>query len=460
MTPPAVHIVTLGCPKNEVDSDRMSARLTASGVRITPDLDSAEVAVVNTCAFIQAATEESIATVLELASEWKARRPGRMIVLAGCLASRYQGEVESELPEVDAFVPVADEARIAEVVAGLVGRGEAAEDGAGPPVPPGPGPAEHGSEAALRTTGEPFAYVSVADGCHRRCSYCTIPGIRGDYRSRPADDLVAEARLLVAGGSPELILVGQDVSSYGRGMPQGVPEADLARLVRRLDGEVEGLRWLRLMYVQPDGVTDALLEAMAACPSVCRYLDIPLQHASEKVLRAMGRQGGSERFLELLSRIRGVMPDIRLRTTFIAGFPGETDADVEELIAFVKKADLDYAGVFTYSPEEGTPAAELPDLPSEAERISRTQRVLDTAEPLGIARVERLVDSMLEVLVEGRDAEAPFGAPGVPAPVGRWRGQAPEVDGAVYVDREMEPGAIVAVRIMETLGFDLYGEVV
>ncbi len=445
MRTPSVHIVTLGCPKNEVDSDRMAARLAGSGLDVTADLATAQVAVVNTCAFIQAATEESIETVLDLASEWRAARPGRLLVMTGCLASRYQGEVEVELPEVDAFVPVADEERIAEVVSALLG--VTAE------------PSDAGV-AALRTGGGPFAYVSVADGCHRRCTYCTIPSIRGDYVSRPSDDLVAEARLLTAGGSPELILVGQDVSSYGRGMPAGAPASDLAGLVRRLSSEVPDLSWLRLMYIQPDGVTDDLLDAMAASPRVCRYLDIPMQHASARVLRAMGRRGDAESLLDLVSRIRAVMPDIKLRTTFIAGFPGETDADVDELLDFVRAAQLDYAGVFTYSPEDGTPAAELPGQLDEDVRMGRTQRIVDAAEPIGVARAAELIGSTLEVLAEGRDAEAPFGAPDVPATVGRWRGQAPEVDGAVYLDRDVDPGTMVPVRIVDTLGFDLYGEVV
>jgi ribosomal protein S12 methylthiotransferase len=449
MTMPAVHILTLGCPKNEVDSDRMAARLLSAGAEVTPDLDSAEVAVVNTCAFIQAATEESIDTIIALAREWKSGRPERLLVVAGCLASRYSADLAAEMPEVDAFVPVADEETIAEVVAAL--RGATPASGAY---------ALDEDEYTLRTTGVASAYVTIADGCHRACTYCTIPSIRGDYASRPADDIVAEASLLTAGGAREVVLIGQDISSYGRAMPQRAPMADLAGLVTRLaDGvEVPALAWLRLMYVQPDGVTDQLLAAMAASPRVCRYLDMPLQHSSAPVLRAMGRRGDAERFLDTLSRVRTVMPDIKLRTTFIAGFPGETEADLEVLLAFVEAARFDYAGVFPYSPEDGTPAALLPGQLAEAERLARTQRVMDAAEAIGTAKVAGLEGQTLEVLVEGEDTDAPFGDGIGAMTVGRWRGQAPEVDGVVYLDRPARPGAIVSARITDTLGYDLMGE--
>lgn len=440
---PAVHIVTLGCPKNEVDSDRMAASLGSAGMSVTGHLDQAEVAVVNTCAFIEAATQESIDTVLEVAREWKDARPGRLLVVAGCMATRYADDLAAELPEVDAFVPVADEQRIAEVVSALTGAAAV----------PSPG--------GYRTAPGASAYLTVADGCHRDCTYCTIPAIRGDYVSRPADDVVAEGRLLTAGGARELVLIGQDISSYGRGTGEGRTRPDLASLVTRLvdPAELPGLEWLRLMYVQPDGVTDGLLEVMASSPVVCRYLDIPLQHASERVLRVMGRRGDAASFLESLSRVRGVMPDVKLRTTFIAGFPGETEADVEELLAFIAAARFDYAGVFPYSPEEDTVAAGLPGQVAEPERIARAQKVYDLAESIGVELVDGLRGRNLEVLVEGLDREAPFGDGG-PLVVGRWRGQAPEVDGVVYLDADLAPGAIVEARITDSLGFDLFGEVV
>jgi ribosomal protein S12 methylthiotransferase len=441
----AVHIVTLGCPKNEVDSDRMAARLAAAGSVLAADLETAQVAVVNTCAFIGDATEESIGVVVDLAREWKAARPGRLIIVTGCMASRYADDLPGELPEVDAFVPVADEARIAEVVAELTGAGEPQADAAVP---------------MERTGGGPSEYVTVSDGCHRSCTYCVIPSIRGDYVSRPEDDIVAEARLLAAGGTREIVLVGQDVSAYGRGMPSGAPASDLPALVRRIPAEAAGLAWLRVMYVQPEGVTDELLDAMAGSPVVCRYLDIPLQHASERVLRAMGRRGDAGSFLELLSRVREALPGIRLRTTFIAGFPGERESDVDELLAFIQAARFDYPGVFAYSPEEGTPAATMPGSLSEAERARRANLVSQAAEEIGVARVGLLEGDTLDVLVEGTDRESPFGPPDAAVTVGRWRGQAPDVDGAVYVDGAVEPGAIVTVRIVETLGYDLFGEVV
>jgi len=464
---PAVYVVTLGCPKNEVDSDRMAVALSGAGHELAGELDSAQVAIVNTCAFIQDATEQSIETVLALAGEWKAAKPGRLLVVAGCMASRYADELADTLPEVDAFVPVADEARIVEVLRGLL-TGDAAGTVAEAPneaFAGASGPArrsetseEGASSTILRTTPGPSAYLMVSDGCFRECAFCTIPTIRGPYRSRPAADIVSEARLLVAGGARELVLIGQDTSAYGRNLPEGAPAGDLAGLVRAVSG-VPDLAWLRLMYVQPDGLTDRLLEAMAASSTVCHYLDMPLQHASARVLRAMRRSGSADSFLALLERIRDVMPDIRLRTTLIAGFPGETEDDVELLVEFLEAARFDYVGVFAYSPEEGTEARGLPGQVSEPERKARTQLVADVGEAIGMERVLGLEDETLDVLVEGTDTDGFAGSPDETAWVGRWRGQAPEIDGAVYLDREAEPGAIVEVRIVDAFGYDLLGEV-
>ena len=471
---PAVHIVTLGCPKNEVDSYRMAASLSSAGHPLASDLDAAQVAVVNTCAFIRDATEQSIETVLALAGEWKAAEPGRLLLVAGCMATRYAEDLPAELPEVDAFIPVADEATIVELLSGLLATGEA-ETASGAPKEAFAGPSaqsrrsetsdEGGPEPASRTTPGPSAYLMVADGCFRECAFCTIPSIRGPYHSTPASDLLAEARMLAAGGARELVLIGQDTSAWGRDLPGGADPRDLAGLVRRLTAgagatpDIPGLDWLRLMYVQPDGLTDALLEAMAASPKVCQYLDIPLQHASTRVLRAMRRTGSADSFLALLERVRDVMPDIRLRTTFIAGFPGETDDDIEVLLEFLEAARFDYAGVFAFSPEEGTEAFSLPGQLPEPERLARAQLVADAGEAIGTERTLELAGETLDVLVEGTDPDGPAGSSGEPVWVGRWRGQAPEIDGAVYLDREAEPGTIVQVRIVDAFGYDLVGEV-
>lgn len=289
----------------------------------------------------------------------------------------------------------------------------------------------------------------MSDGCHRKCSFCAIPDIRGPYRSRSLAEIVAEAKHLVAAGVREIVLVGQDISSYGRDLHDSGDSATLADVVREV-ARVEGLAWLRLMYVQPDGVTDDLLRVMAAEPTVCHYLDLPLQHASSSVLKRMRRTGSSEEFLALLGRVRAAMPDVVLRTSLIAGFPGETRADVAELEEFLRVARIDYAGVFAYSPEEGTPAASLSDLPARSTRIRRANRLRETADRIGFEKAAERVGEVLDVLVEGVDEDGVL--------VGRWRGQAPEVDGVVLLDRG-SPGELVRAAIVDSLGYDLEAEV-
>lgn len=427
-----VHFLTLGCPKNEVDSDRMRAAVASSAYRLEADSDEADVVVVNTCSFIREATEQSIEAVLGLAEGWKAGREGRRLLVAGCLPARYGHDLTPEMPEVDAFVPVAEEAGLLGTIERLTG------------VPARPAAGEE------RTAPGPSAYVMVSDGCHRACTYCTIPSIRGPYRSRPLAGIVAEARSLVARGAKELVLIGQDISAYGRDAdePYGLP--DVVRAVAR----TEGLAWLRLMYVQPDGVTDELLEAMAGEPNVCRYLDVPLQHASRTVLRRMGRSGDGESYLGLLGRVRGALPDVVLRTTVIAGFPGETRAEANELARFLEAARFDYAGVFPYSPEEGTPAAEMPDQVPPRTRLRRAQRLRDVADEIGFEKAARRVGETLEVLVEPRDPLDP-----AEGPTGRWRGQAPEIDGVVSFEGAFRPGDLLRVRIYDSACYDLFGEV-
>lgn len=395
------------------------------------EVDDADAVVVNTCAFIQEATEESIGVILELAEGWKAAAPGRALVVTGCMPSRYGDELATSMPEVDAFVPVTGERSLADVLAGLTGI-EA--------------PAVAAPKDARLAPG-PSGYLQVADGCHRACTYCIIPSIRGTYVSRPAADVVEEARALVRGGARELVLIGQDISSWGRDLP-GRPV--LADLLREL-AAVEGLAWLRLMYVQPDEITPELLEVIAQSPLICRYLDMPLQHASRDVLRAMGRRGSGGEFLRLIGVIRDLVPGVALRTTLITGFPGETREDARELVDFVREAGLDYVGVFAYSPEEGTAAAVMPAQVPKRTRVARAQRVRDAADEIGTARAAAHVGSVLEVLVEGLEE-------GVT--VGRHRGQAPEIDGIVMLDREIAPGTLVQARIIDAIGYDLVGEVI
>lgn len=429
----AIAFLTLGCPKNEVDTDRMRAAVASSAYSVAEEMDNADVVVVNTCSFIQDATEESLATVLEVASEWLPQRTDRHLIVAGCMPARYGEDLTTELPEVSAFVPVGDELGLLGVIERLTGVDSGLPGG--------------GHPAATRTLEGYSAYVQVSDGCHRDCAYCTIPAIRGPYVSRSIDAIVSEANELVALGARELVLIGQDISAYGRDIDGPETLADVVRAV----AAVEGLSWLRLMYVQPDGVSDELLAAMAENANVVHYLDIPLQHAAKPVLRRMKRSGDADAFLALIRRVREVMPDVVLRTTVIAGFPGETTADVRELQRFLAQARFDYVGVFVYSPEDGTTAATMPDQVPLRTRRARAQRIRDLADEIGFELTSARVDSVLEVLVEGTD-------PDDDVTVGRWRGQAPEIDGVVLLDRGT-PGEIVTATIVDSLGYDLEGEV-
>lgn len=424
---PAVAFVTLGCPKNEADSDRMAGLLGRS-FRITADVEEADVLVVNTCAFIQDAVEEAIDEVLA-AAEWRAARPGRRLIVAGCLPSRYGNDLAAELPEVDAFVPVAEEESIVAVVSGLTG--VAASDDA-----------RHG---AVRAVPGPTAYLKISDGCDRRCTYCTIPAIRGPYRSRSRTEVLAEARMLIEAGVKEIVLVGQDVTRWGTDLPGKPSFAELVSAVASLDGDYR----VRLMYLQPDGVTDELLQTIAEHPRVCRYLDVPVQHASRTVLRAMGRRGDADALLGLVERIRATLPDAVLRTTVMLGFPGETRRDVEELHRFLAQARFDYVGVFAFSPEEGTAAASLTGQVPLRTRRARAQRTRDLADEIGSSMAARWVGHSVRVLVEGEEDGLT---------VGRTCGQAPEIDGVTLFPQRAPRGTFVTVRVAETHGYDLIGE--
>ncbi|HET6497671.1 MAG TPA: 30S ribosomal protein S12 methylthiotransferase RimO [Coriobacteriia bacterium] len=427
--PPAIAFMTLGCPKNEVDTDRMRAAVSASAFRVTDDADQADVIVLNTCGFITDAVEESVSVALDLA-DWRDERPGRRLVVAGCMVSRYRDALADAMPEADAFVPLADEPHILGVIERLTGH--APQAFAGP----------------ARTGGSVSEYLQISDGCFRSCAYCTIPAIRGPYRSRPFDELTEEARLLVSHGARELVLIGQDTTSWGRDLPEAIGVTGLVRAI----ASTQGLAWLRLMYVQPDTVTPELIETIAEVPQVRHYLDIPLQHASPRVLKAMRRTGSGEAFLALIERIRSAVPAMVLRTTFIAGYPGETEKDVDDLAEFIAEADLDYVAVLPFSAEEGTEAAGLPGQLPEEEKAERANHIRELADGIAAARAMRHVGEVLDVLSLGSDPEG--------QPVGRWSGQAPDVDGYVMLDRDVEPGRIVPVRISASYGVDLEGEVV
>jgi ribosomal protein S12 methylthiotransferase len=461
-----VCFVTVGCAKNEVDTNRMRALVRASELAETDDPAAADIVVVNTCSFITEATEESLEVIFDVLALDGFAEGRRRLIVAGCMPARYGDELASELGEAAGFLAPGDEDHVVEACYEALGRSAAGKEGQAPLPPAAP-------QAALRVVEAPWAYVKVSDGCSRRCSFCTIPAIRGPYRSRPYAEVVAEVDALVEGGVREIVLIGQDTGIWGcdlNGLDDGRQRQDDPETPRRLATLLDALArrhpsiWLRVMYLQPQGVTDELLAVMAAHPSICPYLDLPLQHVSARVLREMNRSGDADAYLRLVGRIRAALPQATLRTTLIAGFPGETRADAVELERFVDQANYDYIGVFAYSQEDITPAGQRADQVPPRTRRARRQRLRDRADAVGFARAAGLVGSTLDVLVCGEDEEGVYG---------RTQGQAPDVDGVVHLANvalwslaQQSPAAfalvrigdVVRARITDTSCYDLYGE--
>ena len=438
-----VHLLTLGCPKNLADSELMLGALSQAGFEMTLDPEAAQVLVVNTCAFIEAAKKESLDAILE-AAEVKKRAAGRRLVVAGCLSQRYGAELREMLPEVDVFVGTGNFLELAD----LLRRTELPETR---PVPY-PGAAHllgHADSARVRPAEFFTSYLKISEGCNHRCAFCIIPKIRGLHESRPVEDLVAEAQTLAASGVRELNLIAQDLTAYGRDLK---PPSSLAELLRRL-AAVEGIRWVRLLYCYPNFVTDDLLEAIATLPNVVKYVDIPLQHADDNVLRAMRRERSGASLRKLLDRIRDRVANVTLRTSFIVGFPGEDEAAFTRLLNFVREVEFDRVGVFTYSREEGTAAySHSGQVP---ERVKRTRRaeLMEAQAHISLKKNRELVGREMEVLVEGP-------LPGRATRMrGRTSGQAPEIDGAVFLKGEAVPGEFVRARIERALSYDLHARV-
>jgi len=445
-SPRRVHLVTLGCPKNQVDSEVMLGVLTGRGHEIVLDPAAADTLVVNTCSFIQAAKEESIDAILDLARA-KAAAPGSRLVVTGCLAQRYADDLRDALPEVDVFLGTGDLLRIAEAVEAPPAPGPVVYRGAQHVLP------ERELRSRVRTGAWWTAYVKVSEGCDHTCSFCIIPKIRGRHESRALDDVLAEASGLAADGVLELNLIAQDLTAYGRDRRDGT---SLAVLLRALATRVPTLRWIRLLYAYPSSVTDELLEVMAGEPAVCRYLDMPLQHISDRMLRAMRRERSGAAVRTLLARIRAAVPGIALRSSFIVGFPGETEADVDELCAFLDETELDNVGVFTYSREEGTAAAELADHVPERVKTERRRRVMAVQARVATRRAAACVGRPVEVLVERAESRGRI--------VGRTVAQAPAIDGVVRLSAPSgaprpAPGDLVAARVTGAEGYDLVAEI-
>ena len=421
----------------------MLGALARAGFEITLDPGDAQVLVINTCAFIEAAKKESIDAIIE-AGRIKRQAAGRRLVVAGCLAQRYGAELREELPEVDIFVGTGNFLDLPE----LLRRTESPELR---PIPY-PGAAHLLAEAAAPRvkTGDFFsAYLKVSEGCGHRCAFCIIPRIRGSHESRPLHDVVGEARALAAAGVRELNLIAQDLTAYGRDLK---PMSSLAELLRNLD-RVEGLRWIRLLYCYPNFVTGELLDAVADLPRVVKYIDMPLQHADDGVLRAMRRERSGAALRKLIERVRARVPGVALRTSFVVGFPGETDEAFGNLRDFVREQQFDRVGVFTYSREENTAAWAMPGQLPERVKRERRSALMELQAEISLRKNRGLVGRELEVLVEG---EAQGRATRMR---GRTSGQAPEIDGMVLLKGEAHPGEFVRARIDKVLSYDLVGQV-
>lgn len=432
-TTPTVWLTTLGCAKNQVDSEKLGFRLDDAGYRRADTIESADVVMVNTCAFIEAARRESVDTVLDHADR---RRPGAHLVVLGCMAQRYQAELADLLPEADAVVGME---RYGELI-GDLDRLTGWE-----PLRLSTSPMDILYEVRRPTPATPYAYVKVAEGCDKGCTFCAIPQFRGAQRSRSPVNIREEIVGLCAAGVGEIVLVAQDLAAFGRDIdaPGGI--VDLLRFV----GDVEGLRRLRLLYLYPREVTDALIDEMAGNPVIAPYFDLSLQHSAGSLLRAMRRPGDGERHLDLISRIRTAAPPAALRSSFIVGFPGETEGDVDALEQFLIAADLDWAGFFAYSAEEGTPAALLPGRIGEVEIAERTRRLQEVQDRITARRNAETVGREFEVVVDQVEDGTP---------VARSFREAPEIDGVMLLDAG-KPGEWLRARVTGSYGSELAAEV-
>jgi len=438
-----VSMVSLGCPKNLVDAEVMLGVLSKQDYEITTDEREADIIIVNTCAFIKEAKQESIDAILDLA-ERKQDARCRTLIVSGCLPQRYQEELAQELPEVDIFIGTGDYPRIAEILAEK----------------------EHSSEQICyigdpdyiydeslpRLNSSPgwYSYLKIGEGCSNCCSYCIIPQLRGAYRSRPLEALVAEAEELAARGVKELNVISQDITRYGSDMHDGT---NLETLLRRLV-RIDGIKWVRLLYAYPDGITDSLIELIRDEPKICKYLDIPIQHISDPVLKRMKRRSSEQQIRTLIEKLRSEITDIALRTSLIVGFPGETMEDFNSLTHFVEQAQFDRLGVFCYSREEGTLAADMPDQVSERIKRERHRKLMKAQARVSFRRNRLLIGKVEQVIVEGYSEETEL------LLKGRSSRQAPDIDGQVYITAgNANVGDIVNLKVTDSSDYDLIGEI-
>lgn len=435
--------ISLGCDKNLVDSEVMLGLLDKKGYQIVDSEEDADIIVVNTCCFIHDAKEESIQTILEMA-EYKKEGKLKALIVTGCLAQRYQQEIIDEIPEVDAVLGTTSYDHIVEAVEeALAGNGHVVlEDvDALPDV----------KEKRLVTTGGHYAYMKIAEGCDKHCTYCIIPKLRGNYRSVPMEKLLAEAKDLAEQGVKELILVAQETTVYGKDL---YGEKSLHKLLRELC-KISGIQWIRILYCYPEEIYDELIQTIKEENKVCHYLDLPIQHASDAVLKRMGRRTSKAQLVEIIEKLRKEIPDISLRTTLITGFPGETQEQHEELKDFVDEMEFDRLGVFTYSPEEDTPAATMTEQIPEEVKEERQAELMELQQEIAFDLAEDMVGREVLVMIEGKVADEN-------AYVGRTYKDAPNVDGLIFIntDEELMSGDFARVRVTGALEYDLIGELI
>ena len=455
-----VLFVSLGCDKNLVDSEKMLGLLNEAGYRVAQEESEADAIVVNTCCFIHDAKEESVETILEMA-EWKKKGRLKALIVTGCMAQRYQDEIQQEIPEVDAVIGTTGYTEIVPILDEILAEAEASQKEAAVEEPKEKSfvnccpsidllPASLADKRVV-TTGGYTAYLKIAEGCNKRCTYCIIPYIRGHYRSFPMEDLLEEARKLAEGGVKELILIAQETTVYGMDCygRKALPEL-LTKLC-----EIEGIEWIRILYCYPEEITDELIAVMKKEKKICHYLDIPIQHSEDTILKRMGRRTNRAELVSLVEKLRKEIPDIVLRTTLITGFPGETEEEFKNMVDFVDSMEFDRLGVFPYSAEEGTKAAEMDGQITEEVKESRRDEIMALQQEISADKAASRIDDEMSLLIEGYLYEDDIY-------IGRTYMDAPKVDGNVFVraEEELISGDIVPVRITGANEYDLMGDVI
>ncbi len=424
-----VHLISLGCPKNLVDSERLLKKLGEKGVGYCSNAEDSDILMVNTCGFIEDAKRESVEEILRVAA---LKKGNKKLVVLGCLAKRYGDDLIKEIPEIDAIWGVGEEERIAEYC----------ERTMSPLLSP---PRDKGVHkeggAADRFIDTPYAYLKIAEGCDRKCSYCVIPGIRGGFRSRRPEEVLSEAEDVIRGGAREIIVVAQDITSYGK----DIGGYDLSRLVRDI-ASIGGDFWIRLLYLYPSSVDDRLIETIASEEKVCKYIDMPLQHASKKMLGLMGRGGSAEYFAKLIERIRSAVPAVNIRTTFIVGFPQETEEDFRELSEFARRIKFDRLGVFMFSKEEGTPSSKLRGQIPARTKKARFEELMKEQAEISLEKNKELIGKTFRAIVDDVSDDIA---------IARISSQAPEIDGVVFAEGKAKKGEFVTVKIVEAYDYDL-----